>query len=158
MMEHSTTAVRAHASGFTLTEVIVALGLFVFAITALMGVIPAGMNQVQTASNESRAMAEMESIRDDVGLAITSKMKSSLRYGIKPPAVAATTTVDYKLSEDGEIVTGNGAALYRVIGTIRAPAATSADPVYIHLRATWPAKAPAGKEAGSVELISAFKS
>jgi Tfp pilus assembly protein PilV len=157
-MRNSTPPARPRASGFTLTEVIVALGLFVFAITGLMGVIPAGMSQVQTASNESRALAEMESIRDDVRLAIGSRMKSSLRYRITPPAAATTVPVDYKLSEDGEIVTGNGPALYRVIGTIRAPAAASADPVYLHLRATWPAKAPAGKEAGSVELISAFKS
>ena len=157
-MKNSIPSVRTQASGFTLTEVIVALGLFVFAITGLMGVIPFGMSQVQTASNESRALAEMESIRDDVGLAIASKMKSSLRYGIKPPAAATTISVDYKLSENGEIVTGGEAALYRIIGTIRAPAATSADPVYLHLRATWPAKAPAGKEVGSVEIISAFKS
>ena len=156
-MRPSATPVRTHA-GFTLVEVITALGLFVFAITALMGVIPAGMTQVQTTSNESRAMAEMESIRDDVGLAIAAKMERSLRYGIKPPAAATTTAVDYKISEDGEIVTGNGAAIYRMIGTIRAPAAGSADPVYLHLRTTWPAKAPAGKESGSVELISAFKS
>jgi uncharacterized protein (TIGR02598 family) len=158
MTKHSTPPVRIHASGFTLTEVVVALGLFVFAITALMGVIPSGMDQVQTASNESRAMAEMESIRDDVALAITSGMASSLRYEIKTPAAGSTTAVDYKISEDGEVVTGNGAALYRVIGTVRAPAANSADPFHLHLRATWPAKAPAGKESGSVELISAFKS
>lgn len=157
-MRNPAPSVRPRASGFTLTEVIVALGLFVFAITGLMGVIPAGMTQVQTASNESRALAELESIRDDVRLAIGSRMKSSLRYQITPPAAAATLPVDYTISEDGEIVTGNGPALYRVIGTIRAPAAGSADPVYLHLRATWPAKAPAGKEAGSVELIAAFKS
>ncbi len=157
-MRPSTTSIRLHAPGFTLTEVVVALGLFVFAITALMGVIPAGMDQVQTASNESRAMAEMESIRDDVGLAIASKMASSLRYGLKPPAAGATTAVDFKISDDGEAVTGNGTALYRIIGTVRGPAASSVDPVYLHLRATWPAKAPAGKESGAVELISAFKS
>lgn len=158
MMRQSTTFVRSHSPGFTLTEVVVALGLFVFAITALMGVIPAGMDQVQTASNESRAMAEMESIRDDVGLAIASKMAKSRRYELIPPTAGSTTAVDFKISEDGEKVTGNGAALYRIIGTVRGPATNSPDPVYLHLRATWPAKAPAGKESGSVELISAFKS
>lgn len=144
-------------SGFTLTETIVALGLFVFAITALMGVIPFGMNQVQAASNESRAMAEMESIRDDVGLAISSKMATSLRYKIKIPATASTTPVDYKLSEDGEIAAANETALFRVVGTVRGASAAPAEPIYLHLRATWPAKAPAGKESGSVELISAFQ-
>jgi uncharacterized protein (TIGR02598 family) len=154
-MEFHEPASRSDSSGFTLTEVIVALGLFVFAITALMGVIPFGMNQVQDASNESRAMAEMEGIRDDVALAISHRMETSLRYGITPPAAAATTPLDYNFSENGGIVTGNEPALFRVTGTIRNPGAP--DPVHIHLRATWPAKAPAGRETGSVELISAFQ-
>lgn len=155
-MNPSTPPPRNRAPAFTLTEVVVALGLFVFAITALMGVIPAGMDQIQTASNESRAMAEMESIRDDIGLAITSRMERSLRYEIRPPSAGSTLPLDYKLSEDGEVVIGNGAALYRIIGTIRAPATSATDPIHLHLRATWPANAPAGKESGSVELISAF--
>ena len=143
-------------SGFTLVEVVVALGLFVFAITALMGVIPFGMKQVQAASNESRAMAEMESIRDDISLAIRTDMPKSLRYQIVPPAATATTPVDFKISEAGEVQSGKGSPAFRIIGTIRRPAATTADPVFLHLRATWPANAPAGRETGAVELVAAF--
>ena len=46
----------ARRQGFTLIEMVVviaALGIFAFAITVLMGVIPVGMKQVQTTSNES---------------------------------------------------------------------------------------------------------
>lgn len=147
-----------HLPAFTLTEVIVALGVFVFAITALMGVIPFGMNQVRTASNESRAMAEMESIRDDVSLAVNAGMEKSSRYGISPPAAGAVAPVDYRISENGEVLSGNGKALFRITGTIRRPGASQSEPGYLHLRATWPAAAPAGKEDGAVELVAAFKS
>ena len=140
--------------GFTLVEVTVALALFVVAITAVIGIIPFGMDQVRAASNASRAMAEMEGMRDDVGLALSSGMAKSLRYGITPPAVAATTPVDYFISEDGNIAPANGDAMFRIIGNIRRETATT--PVYISLRATWPAKAPSGRESGAVDLFTAF--
>ncbi len=149
---------REERHGFTLTEVIVALGVFVFAITALMGVIPFGMNLVQSASNESRAMAEMESIRDDVSLAVSAGMEKSTRYGISPPAAGAVAPVDYRISENGEVLSGSGKAIFRISGTIRRPGASQSDPGFLHLRATWPAAAPAGKEDGAVELVAAFKS
>lgn len=146
-------------SGFTLLEVVIALGLFIFAITGLMGVIPYGMSQVQTASNESRGLTEMESIRDDVSLAMELKMAKSLRYGITPPAVGSTTpvAVDFLITENGEVATAGQNALFHILGTIRRSAANSSDPVYLNLRTTWPVKAPAGRETGSVDLVSAFR-
>jgi uncharacterized protein (TIGR02598 family) len=144
-------------SGFTLTEVIVALGLFVFAMTAVMGVLPFGMLQVQNASNESRAMGIMESIRDDLGLAISSKMTKSLKYEINSPTGSGTQGLDYYLSESGEVIGSTGSASFRIKGSLIGASASGTEPVYLHLRATWPAKAPAGKETGSVELVSAFR-
>lgn len=135
----------------------VALGLFVFAITSLMGVLPFGMNQIQNASNESRAMGMMEGMRDDLSLAISSGMTKSLQYGIQPPAGSSTVSIDYSLSENGEVVPTGGNALFRIKGTLLGAASSGTEPVYLHLRATWPAKAKAGKEAGSIELVSAFR-
>lgn len=151
LQSHST----SNSRGFTLVEVTVALALFVVAITAVIGVIPFGMDQVKAASNASRAMAEMEGMRDDVGLAISSGMTKSLRYGITPPAVSATTPVDYFISEDGNIAPTSGDAMFRITGNIRRDTATT--PVYMSLRATWPARAPAGRESGAVDLFTAFQ-
>jgi hypothetical protein len=64
--------------------------------------------------------------------------------------------VDFKISESGEVVTGKTNAAFHIKGTIRRPPASSPDPIHLHLRATWPANAPPGKESGSVELVSAF--
>jgi len=136
-----------------LTEVIVALGIFTFAITSLMGVIPFGMNQVLAASNEARALTNMESIRDDVSLAIASHAEKSLRYGITLPDAGATTPVDLMITEDGETESAGGRPIFRIAGTLTR---TTGEPVRFHLRTTWPAKAPAGREIGSVELVAAF--
>jgi type II secretory pathway pseudopilin PulG len=142
--------------GFTLTEVVVALGVFIFAITAIMGIIPFGMNQVRTASNESAAMSDMESIRDDISLALASHMPTSLRYGLKIPAVAADTSIDLLLGENGAPA-GNGPAVFRILGKLGRPAANPADPMHLHLRASWPPRrAAAGRETGAVELVAAF--
>lgn len=149
---------RIHSArpGFTLTEVVVALGIFIFAITAIMSVIPFGMNQVRTASNESAAMSDMESIRDDISLALASRMPASLRYGVKIPTSAAETSIDLLLGENGAPA-GNGPAVFRITGKLGRPAASPADPVHLHLRASWPPRrANAGRDAGAVELVAAF--
>lgn len=145
------------ASGFTLVEVVVALGIFIFAVTALMGVMPFGMKQVQTASNESFAMATMEGIRDDLTVALNSKMTKSLRYGLTPPTAGTTIPVDFKIDENGEISATGGTLVCRVIGTLRRPPASAPGPLYLHLRSTWPANAPAGRETGAIELVAAFQ-
>lgn len=147
---------KKQPSGFTLVEVIVALGIFIFAITSLMGVIPFGMNQVMAASNEARALSNMEAIRDDVSLAISSGMENSLRYGIAMPAAGASTSIDLMINEDGEIQTGKGRSLFRIAGSVIRPADTAGQPIRFHLRSTWPTQAPVGRESGSVELVSAF--
>lgn len=145
------------ALGFTLVEVIVALGLFVFAVTALMGVLPFGMKQVQTTSNESFAMSTMESIRDDISLALSSKAASSIRYGINPPAAGAataTTPITLRINENGENVATGVQAVLNITGTLNRPAT---GPIHLNLRSVWPANAPAGREAGSTELVTAFQ-
>lgn len=145
------------ASGFTLVEVVVALGIFIFAVTALMGVLPFGMKQVQAASNESFSMATMEGIRDDLTLALNSKMTKSLRYGLAPPTAGTTTPVDFKIKDNGEVSTTSETTVCRIIGTLRRPQASTTDPLYLHLRASWPANAPAGRETGAIELVAAFQ-
>jgi type II secretory pathway pseudopilin PulG len=145
------------SSGFTLTEVIIALGLFIFAITALMGVIPYGMNQVQTASNESRSLAALEAMRDDIKLGLKLQSNETLIYEIGLPNGSNNVTIDQRISETGARATASQAALFRVQGSLTRPAAASADPIHLNLRATWPANAPIGKETGSVDLVAAFK-
>ena len=148
---------HSRMSGFTLVEVIAALGIFAFAITVLMGVIPVGMQQVQTTSNESLSMTVMEGIRDDLTLSLTANMPQSPRYGLTPPGGGATTPVDFRIKDNGELATTHEAAVCRVLGTLRCPSPATPGPLRLHLRAPWPANAPAGRETGALELVAAFQ-
>jgi len=141
--------------GFTLTEVMVALGLFVFALTTLMTVIPFGMDQVRNASNESRGIGFLEAIREDAGLTLSAGGSTTPRFEIPVPTDGNPADIHFLLGEDGERVTGRNAT-FRVRGTFRTPTSGTRGPAKLHLRASWPANAPPGRESGSVELIAAF--
>lgn len=148
---------RNDQSGFTLLEVVVALGIFVFAVTTLMGVMPFGMTQVQSAANESRSLGVMESIRDDISLALEAGMAKTLRYKIDIPATGGDRALDLNISDDGEIASSGGIVPFKIVGNLRRAAENSGEADFLHLRASWPPKAPAGREDGSTELIAAFK-
>ena len=147
----------ARASGFTLVEVIAALGIFAFAITVLMGVIPVGMKQVQATSNEGFAMTAMEGIRDDLTVSLAARMTKSPRYGLAPPAAGATTPVDIRIKDNGEPAAAHETAGFRILGTLRRAPPATPEPLRLHLRATWPANAPAGRETGALEMVAAFQ-
>lgn len=151
-MTSRTPAVR----GFTLVEMLVALGLFVFVITVMMGVLPFGMGQVQTASNEGSAMASMEGLRDDVKLALKERMTTSPRYKLALPAAGGTTQIELRSLDNGQLSPSGTKAQFRISGTLRRPATDASEPAFLQLRATWPANAPAGRERGSVDLVAAF--
>lgn len=144
------------ARGFTLIEMLVALGLFVFMITVLMGVLPFGMGQVQNASNEGSALSAMESLRDDVKLALKERMTTSPHHKLALPAVGGTSRIDLRSLDNGELAPAGTKSQFRIVGTLRRPAENASEPAQLHLRATWPANAPAGRERGSVDLVAAF--
>jgi uncharacterized protein (TIGR02598 family) len=56
--------VRHHTSkaGFSLIEVVIALGIFAFCIVAIVGLLPVGMNSVRSVSNENNAIHIASSI------------------------------------------------------------------------------------------------
>ena len=55
---------RHHTSnaGFSLIEVVIALGIFAFCIVAIVGLLPVGMNSVRSVSNENNAIHIASSI------------------------------------------------------------------------------------------------
>jgi hypothetical protein len=99
----------------------------------------------------------MECIRDDLALALTSRMTTSLRYGLTPPGAGKTTPVDFKIMENGEFAAANETGVFHIMGSVRRPPAATPGPVQLHLRATWPANAPAGRETGALELVAALQ-
>lgn len=146
---------KSSVGGFTLVEMLVAIGLFVFAITALMGVLPYGLRQVQTAANENEALAAMESLRDDAKLALKEKLTTSPIHQLALPAAGATTQIDLRSLDNGRLSSSGENARFRIVGTLRRPTGNG-EPSFLQLRASWPANAPAGRERGSIDLVAAF--
>jgi len=52
----------ASKAGFSLIEVVIALGIFAFCIVAIVGLLPVGMNSVRSVSNENNAIHIASSI------------------------------------------------------------------------------------------------
>ena len=57
-----TTRRTASKSGFSLVEVVIAMGIFSFCIVAIVGLLPVGMNSVRSVSNENNAIHIASSI------------------------------------------------------------------------------------------------
>ncbi len=142
-----------HRNGFTLTEVMVAIGVIGIALTAILPVIPAGMRNVNAASESARALDVLEAIRADIDASLQSGKAISTRYGIPLDGSAAETTL--QITETGSLAGDTGTARFRVLSRLSKGATDRLQPVQWHLRATWPSDAPAGREEGSAELTGA---
>ena len=142
-----------HRAGFTLTEVMVAIGVIGIALTAILPVIPAGMSHVNAASESARALDVLEAVRADIDASLQSGAATSTRYGIPLDGSAAET--ERKITEPGSLADDNLTARFRVLSRLSKGAPDRLQPVQWHLRASWPPDAPAGKEQGSAELTGA---
>jgi prepilin-type N-terminal cleavage/methylation domain-containing protein len=142
-----------HRNGFTLTEVMVAIGVIGIALTAILPVIPAGMRNVNAASESARALDVLEAVRTDIDTSLQSGESVSTRYGIPLDGSAAETTL--KITETGSLADDDGTARFLVLSRLSKGAPDRLQPVQWHLRASWPPDAPAGKEKGSAELTGA---
>lgn len=153
---------RRIGNAFSLVEVVLALGLFTFALVAILGLFPTGLRSYQTSAQENRALALLEQIAADIRLTDASSGTSPL-YGIDVPLETATSGSslhDLYFDANWQKTTSPGNALYRVSLWFEPPAAQPSGDAHgaqrICLRAVWPAAAPAGKEAAGVDLVTAF--
>jgi len=142
--------------------VVLALGLFTFALVAILGLFPTGLRSYQISAQENRALALLEQIAADLRFKDASSGISPL-YGIEVPFESATSGSSlHNLYFDAnwQQTTIPGEALYRVSLWFEPPAAQPGGDAHgaqrICLRAVWPAAAPAGREAAGVELVTAF--
>jgi len=68
-------------AGFSLIEVVIALGIFSFCIVAIVGLLPVGMNSVRSVSNENNAIHIASSIE---GIWQVAPTNTSITYSNFP--------------------------------------------------------------------------
>lgn len=170
----------SRATGFSLVEVTLALGIAAFCLVVLLGLIPAGINSNQASLEQTAAAglaaAVVADLRATPRATPATPNPTSPRYGFTISAQAgklATPETIY-LAEDGSATgtvgvkpsTGSATAAlsrYRVsLAFTDPPASPAKGPTGVRLLVTWPAlsdadptKPPAGY-SGSFEVVTAL--
>ncbi len=135
---------------FSLIEVVLALGVCVFSLVAMLGLLSVGLGVGRDSRGEMQAAniaAQLVGIR-------RSCPTNVLSGGLLPPLnqPLSATPVSAWVDSVGN-VTNQGAAAYQVsyqVGTNAAAPSTA----LIHLRFTWPAAADPRKAAGQYEVTT----
>lgn len=137
--------------GFSLIEVALALGIAAFVLMVLLGMLPIGLTNHRNAERETQAASLLSTVVTDLKNSPTNQATAILNLSPNPLASAAAVTTTNYFAENEQKVTQAADALCRV--ELQAAAAGSQGRG-VFVRVTWPAQAPAGKEAGAVETYA----
>ena len=105
---------RHHSSyaGFSLIEVVIALGIFAFCIVAIVGLLPVGMNSVRSVSNENNAIHIASSIEGIWQVAPTNTSITNSNFPITNLYIGATNNaLPFYFNEFGEQTDSAGASV-----------------------------------------------
>lgn len=142
--------------GFSLVEVILALGIATFALVILLALLPMGANRNRETTEESLTSNLLGAIVADVRNSPTNQPSALFGITPHPRTVTASRTNIYWLSADGLPMTSSLSAHYRLevqmIPTNNALSVPSA-----WFRISWPAQAAREKALGDMETFQAFR-
>jgi len=133
---------RRRHTAFSLVEVVLALGIVAFTISAVLGVLSVGLSIEKEAAQESQAANIASAVIADLRseLATQGGAPISKRYAIALPAPEETESGKaFFTNADFNPRTSATGSLYRV--TVTARRAASAGPVFVHIHVCWPALA-----------------
>jgi len=139
----------AQTRGFSLVEVVLALGLATFALIAIIGLLPMAMKSNRDSFEETHAVTVLEALIAD--RRISAAASNSMTYGLPP--LSATTVTDIYLKEDGSLTAAPANARYKVRVTPYHPSGYQ-QPTYLNFNASWPAAASV--PSSFVEMTAAF--
>lgn len=144
----------SRASGFSIVEVVLALGIAAFALVSVVGLLPLGLGMAGETGDESGAVNLTSAVVTD-RLVTTATAASSIYNLPAMTAASATLSGTFGAKEDGEYLGADlAAARYRVIYSLVPPATGQSGPWTAWLKVTWPALAP--KNASSFETVVTF--
>ena len=130
---------RHHTSkaGFSLIEVVIALGIFAFCIVAIVGLLPVGINSVRSVSNENNAIHIASSIEGIWQVAPLGSSPITIPNIITNLAISSSANSTYFFDEFGDpLANSTGAALkmnYKTAG--------SGNSTTVNMTFSWPPSA-----------------
>lgn len=123
--------------GFSLVEVVLALGIASFALVTIVALLPVGLKMASESENESRAVNILSAVAAD--RMATPFGLPSREFGF--PSLTNTVTEGFLLvEEDGTATADEDAARYRVGYQVIPPASLSLEPYRVWLRISSPAQ------------------
>ena len=163
--------------GFSLVEVVVALGVVSFAIIAILGLVPTGLQTSHSSQDETRAAQIAQAIlaslvaenikRDSSGNAVLDAQNhqqlndaANLPSVASPINLASVSSYSLYATNDGQVSDSNTGAIYSItIGVSTAPA--NFDTSYattVTVTVAWPASAAAANQTRRdfVRIITAY--
>ena len=143
------------ASGFTLVEVVVSLGVFAFAIAVIVGSLVTAGNSAGNDARRARAVELLHTCLRDLDFAKNQAGTRSPTLGLEPLAWGATP-VKVRLWFDAEGIRVNAEkdAFFKCdLTATQDPAAALG---HLHGRIVWPARQTSGRRAGEVELFTSL--
>lgn len=147
---------RYTSSGFSLVEVIVAMGIAAFCLVAMIGLIPTGLKQVKISSEQTVATAILAAVASDIRNTPTGTA-NSLIYGVELPTIggnfSSTDRIIY-LNEDGSV--GSRPTARYALQSSLASSNNVSSLVSGNIVIWWPAAAARGNAQGLVETIVSF--
>jgi type II secretory pathway pseudopilin PulG len=168
---------RDRPSAFSLVEVVLALGVVSFAIVAILGLIPLGLQTSHSSQDETRAAQMAQSIfgslaaqgikLDALGQPkLDAQNHQQLNDSAKLPSVGSPINLgapaSYSLygTNDGQVSDATAGAIYAItVGLSAAP--TNFDSAYateVTVTVAWPSSAPAANQTRRdfVRIITAY--
>ena len=148
---------RRHPSrGFSLVEVTLALGVAGFALIAVLGLLPIGLQTNRTATEHTAAPKILSAVAADLrGTPATGA--TSARFSIEIPATSSSSSSTIYFTEDGTHSTSLASgSRYRVVVSFAPNSAGQRAATFAHVKITWPAAADPSNAEGRVENFVAL--
>jgi len=144
---------RLLAHGFTLVEVVIALGVLAFALVALIGLLPLGMQSNRESREETEAIGL---VRHLVAERRAHPFTNSTSNGV--PRLDSSPPISSRVETNSTNLTW-GDRRYRVEYSLQRPpvianAVSRTSPYLVFLRVSWPADTT--NSQGSVESLASF--
>lgn len=138
---------------FSLVEVVLAIGITAFALIAILGLLPVGLNTMRESVDEMVATGILTAVEADLRNVPEDESNSPL-YGVPVWSAASTTEWQRFLDRNGHPVAERQEADYVMVCTLYPPEEDVSDCLRIHVKVAWPGRAAV--PTGSVETLVAI--
>jgi uncharacterized protein (TIGR02598 family) len=139
------------ASGFSLVEVVLALGVGAFCLIAVFGLLPVGVQTNRNATSQTAATGILASVIADLRATPTGSVTST-QYQI-----TFGTSKTLYFDGAGQVATSlSPTSRCRLDVTFPQNEGFTHSPTYADLKVTWPAAATLANASGSTEMFAAF--